>query len=167
MQKKVRLQNGEAILLMEKLPSWSGDRSYFKARRQDGTFCVIEAEQLNSLVLKENKTSQLSTPQKLQLFYDYFRGRSDVYATKWKSKSGRMGFSPHGEGEWIVKDRRSQKEIHTYYPYTLQTVNDHIRTEKYDFRMGAGIYPMLENDTTYLVVIDFDDKGAEKEAKAV
>lgn len=167
MQKRVHLKNGETILILEKLKSYTGDNVYYKIQSQDGSLSIIESDVLNALISEGKQSSQLTTPQKLQLFYDYFRGRPDVYATKWQSKSGKVGFSPHGDGEWVVKEGRSQKEIHTYYPYTLQTVNDHIRAEKYDFRLGAGIYPMLENDCTYLVVIDFDKEGAEEEAKAV
>jgi len=167
MQKEVQLKNGEVILLIEKLPNWPGDKEYFKIQRQDGTTCVIKAEKLKTLAKQNANTNQLSTPQKLQLFYSYFRGRPDVYATKWKSnKTGKTGFSPHGEGRWVVKNGKNKKEIDSYYPYTLETVNDHIRTEKYDFKMGAGIYPMLEDDTTYFVVLDFDGEGAEEEATA-
>jgi len=167
MQKEVQLKNGEVILLIERLSNWTGDEEYFKIQRQDGTTCVIKAAKLKTLKQQNANTSQLSTPQKLQLFYSYFRGRPDVYATKWESsKTGKTGFSPHGEGQWVVKDGKNKKEIDNYYPYTLETVNDHIRTKKYDFKMGAGIYPILEDDTTYLVVLDFDGEGAEAEATA-
>jgi superfamily II DNA or RNA helicase len=167
MPKEVQLKTGEIIKIIEKLSYWSRDIEYFKIQREDGNYFVIQEDDLNMLIKDEGSSSQLSTSQKLKLFYSYFRGRPDVYATKWQSKSGKKGFSPHGEGRWVVKDGRNRKEIDTYYPYTLETVNDHIRTEKYDFKMGAGIYPMLADDTTYLVVMDFDSEGAEEEAKAV
>lgn len=48
----------------------------------------------------------------------------------------------------------------------METINKHIRAEEYDFKLGVGIYPMLKNDKTNLIVIDFDNEGAIEEAKA-
>lgn len=166
MRKIIQLKNGDVIFLIEKLPGLLGAKEYFKVQRQDGAFYIVEEDELSDLKEEVATGEHLSTQQKLELFYNYFKGRPDVYATKWKSKSGKSGFSPHGEGEWVVKEGRSRKEIHTYFPYTLETINKHIRAEEYDFKLGVGIYPMLKNDKTNLIVIDFDNEGAIEEAKA-
>ena len=166
MNKKVRLNSGEEVMLTEKLLNWSREKEYYRVQREDGTISVIGVSEFNELI-QLSPNSKLSTAEKLELFYSYFHGRSDVYATKWISKSGKPGFSPHGDGTWVNKDGKYRKEIHAFYPYTIQTVNDHIRAEKADFKMGAGIYPMLKNDRTRLVVIDFDKDNAIEEAKAV
>ena len=167
MNKTVHLQSGETVIILEELPAWDGNQIYYKVQREDGSVNVIELNDFNMLTKQENEISMRSTAEKLQLFYNYFQGRPDVYATKWVSKSGNTGFSPHGEGTWTNKGGKYRKEIHTYYPYSLQTVNDHIRAEKTDFKLGAGIYPILENDCTRLIVIDFDEENAVEEARAV
>lgn len=166
MDKRESLKSGEEVMLTEKITEWNGHQEYYRVQREDGSINIIEVSKFNQLVQK-SVNNKRSTTEKLELFYSYFQGREDVYATKWISKSGKTGFSPHGDGTWINKDGKYRKEIHTYYPYTIQTVNDHIRAEKAEFKMGAGIYPMLENDQTRLVVIDFDKDNAIEEAKAV
>lgn len=167
MRKEVRLKTGETVYVVERLIGWINEETYLKVQREDNSIRVIRESDFSRMLQKSSQPLELSTMDKLKLFYSYFRGRPDVYATKWKSKVGKVGFSPHGEGRWVVKDGRNKKEMDYYYPYTLETVNDHIRTEKYDFQFGAGIYPMLEDDTTYLIVMDFDSEHAEEEAKAV
>lgn len=164
---KKLLISGEVIIIHEKLPSWDSTEEFYKVERENGSFFIIADNDLNKLIKQDNHSKKLSTTEKLELFYNYFQGRPDIYATKWESKAGKVGFSPHGEGTWINKNGKYRKEIHTYYPYTLQTINDHIRAEKHDFKMGVGIYPMLENDMTKLIVIDFDKEDALKEAGAV
>lgn len=156
MRKEFKLKNGETVFVVEQLTSWTGQENYLKVQREDGTARVIKEADFKQIIQNAENTQELSTTDKLQLFYSYFRGRPDVYAIKWESKAGKTGFSPHGEGRWVVKDGRNKKEIDSYFPYTLETVNDHIRAEKYEFRFGAGIYPMLEDDTTFLIVMDFD-----------
>lgn len=167
MQNEVKLKNGESVFVMEQLMGWDNEEIYLNVQLQDGTVQVIKQAEFNRLIQNNHSKSKLTTAEKLQLFYSYFRGRPDVYATKWKSKTGKVGFSPHGEGRWVVKDGRNKKEMDYYYPYTLETVNDHIRAEKYEFKLGVGIYPMLEDNTTYLIVMDFDSENAAEEAKAV
>ena len=37
---------------------------------------------------------------KVALFRSLFRGRDDVYASRWEGKSGKTGYSPAGIREW-------------------------------------------------------------------
>jgi hypothetical protein len=56
----------------------------------------------------DNKKTQPSTtvtidspPElKVSLFRNLFRGRDDVYATRWEGRNGRTGYSPAGIREW-------------------------------------------------------------------
>jgi superfamily II DNA or RNA helicase len=43
---------------------------------------------------------QLTTPQKIELFRSLFRGRDDVYASRWESPDGRHGYSPVAQRDW-------------------------------------------------------------------
>lgn len=166
LNKYYELKTGEKIIVMEELRDWKDEQSFYKVQRENGETRVIN--QVDFLSLINHFNSQLTTRQKVELFYSYFRGRQDVYAVKWVNKIGREGFSPHGDGEWVYNNNaKPVKKIHTYYPYTLATVEQHIRGEHEDFKYGVGIYPMLKDDTTYLVVIDFDSVKADEEVKAV
>ena len=42
----------------------------------------------------------LSSQDKIRLFRSLFRGRDDVYAVRWESKSGKSGYSPSCANEW-------------------------------------------------------------------
>jgi len=44
--------------------------------------------------------THLSTDQKVTLFRRLFRGRTDIYPTRWKSAKGRSGYSPVCGNEW-------------------------------------------------------------------
>lgn len=98
MEREVQLKNGEVIKVIEKLSGWSGVAEYFKIQRENGNYYVIQEEELNMLIKNEEQSSQLSTSQKLKLFFSYFRGRPDVYATKWQSKSGKLVSAPMARG---------------------------------------------------------------------
>ncbi|HQB10912.1 MAG TPA: helicase, partial [bacterium] len=39
---------------------------------------------------------------KVRLFMSLFKGRSDVFAMRWESKSGKSGYSPCCVNEWIA-----------------------------------------------------------------
>ena len=70
MQKRVHLNNGETILILEQLKSYTGDNVYYKIQSQDGSLSIIESDVLNALISEGKQSSQLTTPQKLQMFYD-------------------------------------------------------------------------------------------------
>lgn len=51
----------------------------------------------------ENANAQpevLSTDQKVNLFAHLFKGRDDIYATRWQNKQGRAGYSVACANEW-------------------------------------------------------------------
>lgn len=166
--KKYPTINGYEIILLESLIEWETDKKFYKIQWPDGKVNVIQEEAFQGLVIPQNSLIQeavkLTSEEKFALFFQYFRGREDVYAVKWKNKQGKTGFSPHAQGQWIKEivgnELRNKFEVSAYYPYTIQTVENHIRGTMKDFQLGTGIYPMLPDDTTYLVVIDFDNEQA-------
>ncbi|WP_020007685.1 TOTE conflict system archaeo-eukaryotic primase domain-containing protein [Salinicoccus albus] len=167
----IQLSDGKSIQIIEKLRAYSDDEVYFKVGLEDRKIKIISEDELNNL--KEKDQQGFSEAQKLALFHDYFRGRPDVYATKYYNKKGKPGFSPHGDFDWeevddkFSKGTKWQKNMISYYPYRLETIKKHIMGKEKDFKYGAGIYPMLKDDTCYLLVMDFDKKNAEKEARAL
>lgn len=167
----IKLNNSESVRILEELRTYSENQLYFKIELVDGSIRIISKEEFGALKEIEHKT--FSEEDKLSLFYSYFQGRPDVYATKYYNKKGRPGFSPHGNFQWEEVNNYSsngpkwQKKMTSYFPYQLKTVKKHILGKEKDFQYGAGIYPMLADDTCYLLVMDFDDNHAEKEAGAV
>lgn len=94
------------------------------------------------------------------LFMNLFRGRSDVFAQRWESKTtGKSGYSPVCENEWDKKLCRkpkikcqdcSHRLFHTLNP---QVIYEHLSGIK-----TVGIYPLLEDNTCYFLAVDFDKK---------
>ncbi len=51
----------------------------------------------NTLKIVEQK---LSTEQKVELYFQLFKDRQDIYATRWENKKGRSGYSVACSNEW-------------------------------------------------------------------
>jgi len=57
--------------------------------------------QPSTWVAREQESSRLSTDEKDALFRRLFRGRTDVYAIRWESKTtGKAGYAPACANEW-------------------------------------------------------------------
>ncbi|MFH1864425.1 MAG: restriction endonuclease subunit R, partial [Candidatus Eisenbacteria bacterium] len=99
-----------------------------------------------------------SSAQKVELFMDVFRGRTDVYPKRWvNTKKDTKGYSPACGNEWApgLCDKRSVKcgecPNQAFIPVTEKTVHDHFQG-----RHVIGIYPMLPDETCWFLAVDFD-----------
>ena len=102
-----------------------------------------------------------STPaQKIALFRSLFRGREDVYPKFWTNiGTGRSGYAPACENEWVrgicekprVKcgDCRHQRFL---------PVQDRVLLDHFQGRHVVGVYPLLADDTCWLLAADFDKR---------
>lgn len=98
---------------------------------------------------------------KVTLFRSLFRGRDDVYPRLWtNAKSGKRGYAPACSNEWVrgicEKPRVKCGECpnQAFLPVTDQVILDHLQG-----RHVIGTYPLLQDETCWLLAIDFD-KGA-------
>lgn len=170
-----RTSEGKIITVLEKLIEWESHAIFYKIQWEDNIVNIISEKEFRRLIIDNQLTitepEKLTTQDKFKLFYQYFRGRQDVYAIQWKNLKGKTGYSPHAKGEWIQETIgqhvKNKFVVEAYYPYTLETVENHIRGTLKDFQLGTGIYPMLPDDRTYLVVMDFDDETAKETVEPV
>lgn len=95
----------------------------------------------------------------MALFRRLFRGRADVFATRWESTaSGRSGYAPACANEWrpgVCEKPRikcSACQHRAFIPLTDSAVYDHLAGKH-----TIGIYPLLENDACYFLAVDFDE----------
>ncbi|MDR3414919.1 MAG: DEAD/DEAH box helicase family protein [Nevskia sp.] len=113
------------------------------------------------------KPSQLSTDEKVTLFRRLFRGRTDVYALRWEGKSGKAGYAPACSNEWkpgiCEKPRIKCAECphRQFLPVTDRVVHDHLAG-----KITVGIYPLLQDDTSHFLAVDFDEADWQEDAQA-
>ncbi|WP_233520503.1 TOTE conflict system archaeo-eukaryotic primase domain-containing protein [Flocculibacter collagenilyticus] len=107
--------------------------------------------------LAKHFNQHVSPEAKVDLFISYFKGRNDVYPFRWESQNGRSGYSPACWNEWkpkvCNKPRISCTECSNqqFKHYDGQAIFDHLKGNQ-----TIGIYPLLENNTSHILAVDFD-----------
>ncbi|MGI8558863.1 MAG: TOTE conflict system archaeo-eukaryotic primase domain-containing protein [Solirubrobacteraceae bacterium] len=110
---------------------------------------------------------------RVALFASLFRGRPDVFATRWESTrtAGRSGWAPKCSNEWEPglcfkpKVKCAVCSQRRFVPFAPAEARLHL-----EGRQTAGIYPLLADETCWLVAIDLDgptwpdDVGALRDA---
>jgi len=107
--------------------------------------------------LAQNFNLHASPESKIDLFLSYFKGRNDVYPFRWESKNGKSGYSPACWNEWQPKVCNKPKISCTDCKNQNFKVPDHKAI--YGHLKGiktVGIYPLLSDNSTYLLAADFD-----------
>ena len=121
-----------------------------------------DAQTYNSIIEeRKNNGITFDSDHKTNLFRSLFRGRDDVYARLWISKTTqRKGYSPVCKNEWI-KGLCQKPTIkcancvnREFNPLTDEVIGKHLSGNQI-----IGIYPMLPDGTCYFLAIDFDGKG--------
>lgn len=95
-------------------------------------------------------------------FADLFRGRRDVAARHWRSRTGgRGGFAPICANEWRPVCRKGRMPDPcrncghaAYAPLTAALLRDHVRG-----RHLLGVYPLLPDGTCRFLAADFDARS--------
>jgi superfamily II DNA or RNA helicase len=112
----------------------------------------------------EPRVAPRSSAEKLKLFRTLFRGRDDVYPTRFVSKkTGRAGYAPACANKFVagvcelprVKCGDCTKQA-------FRRVDDAAVLEHLRGRHVMGVYPMLPDETCWFLAVDFD-KGTWKE----
>jgi len=102
----------------------------------------------------------------LERYLSLFRGRQDVYARRWE-KGEKSGYAPAYQFDWnefwAHKNRGGTMvnfEKKTALPLTPEVIKKHL--------FGGdviGIYPLLQDNTSWFLVADFDGKSSFDDAK--
>lgn len=87
----------------------------------------------------------MDTQEKIHLFTSLFKGRADVFARRWeKWGTDISGYSP------AYADKEKQK----YLPISDYFIEQHLRGN-----IVIGLYPLLDDNTSWFVVADFDGEN--------
>lgn len=119
--------------------------------------------------------TKFSPPQeKIRLFRSLFKGREDVYALRWHNvKTGKSGYSPVCSNKWTpgVCNMQTVKcadcRYRSFARLDDKAIHAHLSGKDELCRDVIGIYPMLPDETTNLLVLDFDDGDWKSDAAAV
>ncbi len=110
----------------------------------------------------------LTPEEKVALFRSLFKGRKDVFARRWYSRTtSKSGYSPVCLNEWRtgVCDKKNvgcdkcpsrnlkAPEYRDYYA--------HLSGRAEDCSDVMGLYPVLEDNTCFFLCADFDDKSCQ------
>jgi hypothetical protein len=101
----------------------------------------------------------LATPtEKVRLFRALFRGREDIFPTRFMSKkTGKAGYAPACANKFVLgvcdlpKVKCSECPNQAFTPVNDRMVLDHLRG-----RHVMGVYPLLDDETCWFLAIDFD-----------
>ena len=102
----------------------------------------------------------LNEKQNIELFKSLFRGRTDIYAVRWE-KDGRSGYMPSYKVDWTdynkhkaqggtFKDYKNKEHL----PFDDSAIESHLTGKD-----TCGIYPLLEDNTSFFIAADFDKKN--------
>lgn len=103
----------------------------------------------------------MSSPvqEKLALYIDRFRARTDVYAMRWENaRTGGSGWMPAVAGGWR---KGMDRKAAVYLPRTSEVIAAHLVGDVF-----MGLYPLLTDNTCHFLVADFDGPTAMLDALA-
>lgn len=169
---------GGAYTLLETLPVLGGDGQAVLCADASGSRFVMPQEEWlraeREAALLPAVHGKSTAEEKITLFLSLFRGREDVYAKRYYSqKSGSAGYTPACRNEWEpgLCDKRKNKcaecPNRSFLPLSPEVVRRHLIGHDAYCRDVAGIYPLLPDDTTWLLCMDFDDEAWQADASAV
>ena len=109
---------------------------------------------------------KLSLDERVALFMSLFKGREDVFARRWFSKStGKAGYQPVCVNEWRrgICDKKTYKcaecPNRDFAPLTSQDVYRHLEGKDENCCDVVGLYAIMPDNNCSFLCTDFDDKS--------
>ena len=136
----------------------------------------IELEKSSSTVTSTEVHNVFSPEEKIKIFMNLFRGRTEVFPKKWdNSKTGKSGYSPTCSNEWIKgtcnkpRIKCSDCPNQAFIALTGEIIRKHLGGEDFNGskrEYTIGIYPMLADDTCWFLAVDLDKDQWQRDAAA-
>lgn len=109
---------------------------------------------------------KLSLDERVALFMSLFKGREDVFARRWFSKTtGKGGYQPVCANEWRlgVCDKKKFKcaecPNRNFAPLTSQDIYRHLEGKDENCCDVVGLYAIMPDNNCSFLCTDFDDKS--------
>lgn len=163
--------------LLETLPSLTGQGQFVLCEDGSGNRFVCPEDFWSCHAPKSDATAPVhagsTSQEKIDFFLLLFRGRDNLYARRYYNlKTGKSGYVPACQNEWQpgMCDKKAYRcpdcPNRSFKPLTAQIVRAHLMGKDEFCRDVAGIYPMLEDDRTWLLAVDFDDEDWQRDVSA-
>ena len=114
-----------------------------------------------ALASSSDTAAGMTPSEKVALFRSLFRGRDDVYPKLWENaRTGKKGYAPACANEWVrgVCEKPRVKcgdcPNQAFVSVSDQTIIDHLQG-----RHVVGAYPLLRDETCWLLAVDFDKRS--------
>ncbi|MFA6958490.1 MAG: DEAD/DEAH box helicase family protein [Thermoanaerobaculia bacterium] len=119
---------------------------------------------VGELFSSDRVTLRSSSEDKIDLFRSLFRGREDVWARRFESrKTGKSGYAPACTNEWVrglcekPRVKCAACPHRRFLPLTAEVIRRHLSgNDEAGAPFVAGIYPMLADETCFVLAADFD-----------
>ena len=162
--------SGREYALLEIVPSLDGGRALLLCEDENGKRAVCSEPLWRSCALTDVQSAPVhahsSSQEKIEYFLSVFKGREDVYARRYHSTTtGKTGYTPVCKNEWMhsLCDKKKYKcaecPNREFRPLTADVVKAHLIGSDSLCRDVAAIYPMLEDNKTWLLAADFDEEN--------
>lgn len=150
----IRIQLQQALAECERLRK---ENEYLKHIL---SMMMQKKENNHSVTMASSIVNNQSSPEeKIRLFKQLFRGRTDVYAVRWESKNGRAGYTPACAYEWQPPIcRKPEIKCSECQHRSLLPLNDQVLYDHLSGKHTVGIYPMQKDETCFFLAIDFDKR---------
>ena len=157
----------ENRLLRERIKELERENTLLKAQH---VYVLSDPEpprygtEIKKALTEEEKEAELQ--RRVSLFRALFKGREDVFAQRFVSKSGKQGYQPACKNRWstVCQEHKYKCEgcpVREFVPLEESVIRGHL--SGYD-KLGKdviGLYPILEDNTVFFLCADFDDKNCE------
>lgn len=143
----------------------SGDR-FHDLSAIDSRLAELEREKQQLIALRQELQKSKPAPplsdsfsleQKIVIFRNLFRDRTDIFANRWQNRRGRSGYSVACNNEWIqgvCNKPRSKCLDCTHRQFS--ELNDQVIYHHLAGRQVVGLYPLLQDNICHLLAADFD-----------
>lgn len=161
--------DGQEYTLVEELPFLDGGNTLILCQDGSGKRAVCSEQLWIRCAIRDEHTAPVhahsASQEKIEYFRSVFKGREDVYARRYHSTtSGKSGYTPVCKNEWVQglcdkkKHRCAECPNRAFQTLTADVVRAHLIGRDPWCRDVAAIYPMLEDNTTWLLAADFDEE---------
>ncbi|CAE6924818.1 DNA primase small subunit [Vibrio sp. B1ASS3] len=112
---------------------------------------------LTQEAIDKEAACEMSPQQKLSIYQSYFKGNTQCYAHRWQNQQGRSGYAIACENEWHQGVCGKPKVKCLECPnQAFKPLGDDAMYAHLTGKEVIGLYPMLANNTCWLLAVDFD-----------